>query len=426
MSLVKILVTLPQLIMGGADVRSLNTLQALKMLGYDVSPFIFSFNAKPYFINYLIPYSSLFKHLLNSYLNNYNGKVIVIVTYPQHLYHFLELKKVSSMNISVLWLPGGNDFCCPLHTEVCPKSALNSSYGCAYNVSFFFTKCTLHMLHLRKFSVYHSLIWPCLRYKVIRCLDGLLASRGIYVKGCEHLGYEKCYYVGFGINTEMFKHRDKEHTMEMLPNLSKHILWGNFYDLLESIRRGEGIVIGYIGAAEPWWKNVETLLLAFKRLHYQALSSIKHRIWLLIVGRSTNKLFTFLNALNEYVKKNIVIMSRLNHEIIPYIYNIVDIFVNPSYLDSLEFNTLEALASGNIVLASNRGSIDDLKYFNINVLKFEPSSNSLTKLLMDVLHSLESLKKTFLIESNRIREIFGLEAYAYRLKKVLDRYIKRT
>ena len=91
---VKILVTLPQSIVGGADVSSINTFQALRMIGYDVSPLIFPYRAKPHFVNYLKRSNLLLKSALNNYLNSYS-KVIVIATYLHPLYHILDLKRLA-------------------------------------------------------------------------------------------------------------------------------------------------------------------------------------------------------------------------------------------------------------------------------------------------------------------------------------------
>ena len=418
---VKILVTLPQSIVGGADVHSINTFQALRMIDYDVSSLIFPFKAKPYFVNYLGHNDLLLKFVFNNYLSSYS-KVIAIVTYPHFLYHLLNLKKVSPSKFIVLWLPGGNDFCCPLHTEICPESVLNSSYGCMHSTTFFLTKCIPHMLHLRRFSVYHSLIWLNLRRKVFKYLDGLLASRIIYIKGCKYIGYDKCHYVGFNIDTEAFKPRNKDEAIKILSILSKHLLWGNLDSLLRSVRENNGIVIGYVGATKPWWKNLKTLILAFKKLSHM---SVSHRTWLLIVGRSNSELLTLLNTMPEAVRKKIVVMDRISYKEVPHIYNFIDIFVNPSLLDSLEFNTLEALASGSIVLASSRGSIDDLRhYYGIDVLRFEPNPDSLAILLKTVLFDLEGFKKMFLIRCESIRKFIGLKAFAFRLKDVLDKYVE--
>jgi len=61
----KTLVILSQSIVGGADVMSINTYQALRIVGYDVSPLIFPFKAKPYFINYLKHPDLLLKSIFN-------------------------------------------------------------------------------------------------------------------------------------------------------------------------------------------------------------------------------------------------------------------------------------------------------------------------------------------------------------------------
>ncbi|MEM1661260.1 MAG: glycosyltransferase [Candidatus Bathyarchaeia archaeon] len=419
----KILVTLPQSIVGGADVRSINTLQALRMMDYDTSPLIYPFKAKPYFVNYLNHHQLFLKAMFSNYLSDYN-KVVAIVTCPQFLYHLLDLKKVSPSKIVVLWLPGGNDFCCPLHTEVCPESILNSSYGCVYSAAFFLKKCVSHMLRSRRLSVYHLLIWPNLRYKAFKYLDGFLASRSIYIKGCKYVSYEKCHYVGFGIDINIFKPRSKEDAIIFLTNLLKYVLWGNLDNLLKDVKENDGIVIGYVGATEPCWKNLETLILAFRKL-FSYSTSMSHRTWLLIVGRSTSKLLSLLNAVPEPVRKRIVVMDRISYKKVPFVYNLIDIFVNPSLLDSLEFNTLEALASGDIVLASSRGSIDDLRYYyGIDVLRFAPNPDSLATLLENVLLDIENFKKIFMLRCENIRKFIGLKAYALRLKNVIDKYIK--
>lgn len=424
MTSTKILVTLPSLLVGGADVRSVNAFYALKMMGYDTSGLSLSFDMGNYFISYIKSIRNILSQKINTFLTNYD-RVIILVTYPQYLYHILDLKETVGSSISVLWYPGGNDFCCALHTEVCPRSPLRSSYGCAYDLAFFLAHCIPHMLSLKKIGIYNLLIWANLRHKVLSYLDGFLASRSIYIKGCKLIDYKRCYFVGFGINTDLFKPVDKEKTTKIIAGLTDKVLFGDLNCFIESVRDGNGKVIGYVGAAEPWWKNVETLILAFNRLmrENKLPFTLKRETWLLLACRSAVKLLPLVREMPDFLKKKVIIMDRVDYKKVPYIYNLIDVFVNPSYLDSLEFNTLEALSSGNIILASNRGSIDDLlKFFGINVLKFEPNSVSLSNLLEMTLLDIDNLKKMFLSVSQKARSSIGLEAFGLRLKNAIEHF----
>jgi len=435
-------------IAGGADVNSINLAKALHKLGYSVIYLRQCFNCNkmniirlPYiqiempsktanhmFLSFMQKDDvELLRDFLAKILDNRKIKhIIVIANNIISLYHLLFIKNLSLFKdkMSVIWYPGGNDLTCPLHTEVCPFSnSYTKTYGHQYTYDFFITKCLPHILQTRGLTAYHIIMWPYLRNKIINNIDGILARRSVYIEGCKYLNFNKCYYVGFGIDTEIFKPRNK---MEVMRNIIKKDymqminnaqVFGNFYGLVNDILNNhDTTVIGYIGSTEPWWKNTTLLLNTFKNI-----AKSNNNVKLLIIGRHTKSLLPVLEKIPNDIIDKITIIERIPHKYIPLLYNLVDIFINPSLLDSLEVNTLEALASGNITLASKKGCIEDLKYLGINsVITFYPDENSLSSALEVVLSDIVSYRDRALREIQQIHKQLSIVAFGRRLEDAIN------
>jgi len=144
-------------------------------------------------------------------------------------------------------------------------------------------------------------------------------------------------------------------------------------------------------------------------------------VFLLIVARGANSLIPLISKLPEKSRRRIVVFDSVPHIYIPAFYNLVDIFVNPSLLDSLEVNTLEAMVSGNIVLASNRGCINDLKYLGIeSYITFEPNKPSLYTALIKLLENFELYRAEMLRHLDDTRQKLSLYSFGRRIMKALN------
>jgi glycosyltransferase involved in cell wall biosynthesis len=348
----------------------------------------------------------------------------VISADPISLHYWIYVKKKlvrDGYNVKVLWRPGGNELTCPLHTEVCPISnSYTGTYGHYTSITTFFSKCIPHIIKSRGLNIYHVILYPLLRKEIIKYVDGILASRSVYIEGCKLLGLRKCKFIGFGLDTEIFTPREKDEAIRRLSDNYGYIVtrnvWGDFDPFLSEIRDRKSITLGFIGAAKPSWKNIELLIKVFNdvSVHYD-------NIFLLIVTREANSLMPLISKLSEKSRRRIAIFNGVPHIYISPFYNLIDVFVNPSLLDSLEINTLEALASGNIVLASNRGCINDLKYLGIeSYITFEPNKSSLHIALTKLLKNFDPYRTETLRQLDNVRQKLSLYSLGRRIMKALN------
>jgi len=432
--------------MGGADARTYYTFKALSYYNHNVVYLILCTNCDS--INILhrygiieIPIKRLYIHSFN-FLSIDNVTVLiktvkalqfllkeyrdlyVIVGDPISLHYWIYAKKLlmkEGYNVRVLWHPGGNELTCPLHTEVCPFSnSYTRTYGHCTSPSTFFSRCIPHIVKSRGLSIYHIILYPLLRREIIKYVDGILASRSVYIEGCKMLGLKNCKFVGFGIDTEVFVLREKNEVIKKLSDNYEHIIvrniWGNFDSFLSNVRDKKIITLGFIGATKPSWKSSELLIKVFNDI------SIRYDdVFLLIVAREANSLIPLISKLPEKSRRRIVVFDSVPHIYIPAFYNLVDIFVNPSLLDSLEVNILEAMVSGNIVLASNRGCINDLKYLGIeSYITFEPNKPSLYTALIKLLENFDLYRAEMLRHLDDTRQKLSLYSFGRRIMKALN------
>jgi glycosyltransferase involved in cell wall biosynthesis len=356
-------------------------------------------------------------------LRNYKN-IYVILNDPISLHYWIRIKrklKENGYNINFIWVPGGNELTCPLHTEICPYSnSYTKTYGHSVSAFFFFTKCIPHIIEARGLSIYHLALYPYLREEIIKYIDGILATRTVYIEGCKLLGLKKCKYIGFGIDTDTFTPREKDEVVRKLFDVYEYVktknIWGNFDFLLSEVSNNKPIILGFIGAARPLWKNVELLIKVFKDISKQY-----ENIYLLVIAREANTLLSLLSSLPGEIHKKIVVFNGIPHTYIPLFYNLIDIFINPSLLDSLEINTLEALVSGNFVLASDRGCINDLRYLGIeSYLIFEPNKVSLLNTLTQLLKNFDLYRMEATNSLGHVRQILSLNSYGRRMVKALN------
>ncbi|MCC6056419.1 MAG: glycosyltransferase [Desulfurococcaceae archaeon] len=439
-----------QTYMGGADASAYYIFEALSRQGYTAIYLILCTNCKSVRIQeqnrsqivevplkHLHIYSFNFMSIKNTNtltksieklqtllkLRNYKN-IYVIVKDPISLHYWIHTKrklKKNNYNINLLWVPGGNELTCPLHTEICPYSnSYTKTYGHSISASFFFTKCIPHIIKTRGLSIYHLTLYPYLRKETIKYIDGILATRTVYIEGCKLLGLKKCKYIGFGIDTDIFTPREKDEVVRKLSDVYEYVktknVWGNFDFLLSEASNNKSIILGFIGATRPLWKNVELLIKVFKDISKQY-----ENIYLLVIVREAPILSSLLYGLPKEIHKKIVVFNGIPHIYVPLFYNLIDIFINPSLLDSLEINTLEALVSGNFVLASNRGCINDLRYLGIeSYLIFEPNKVSLLNTLTQLLKNFDYYRMEMIKSLDHVRQILSLNSYGRRIVKALD------
>jgi len=382
-----------------------------------------------YFLNYLGQDNIKLLNTLNRELLRIDNAITFIACDPISLFYLLRFRKnaertLHETKIKIFWCPGGNELTCPLHTEVCPytNSSIAKPYGHATTSHFFISKCVPHILRSRGMNVYHLSLWPWIRNEIAKNVDGILAKRSVYLEGCRLIGLDKCAYIGFGIDTEKFEPRSRRDVVadsEFIEVLHTRTIHGDIFKLLESVEKNQDIVIGYVGAVRPKWKNVELLLYTFNKI------ARKHsNIRMLIVARDAHLLKHMLKTFREDTLNGIVIVDAMPYTKIEKIYNIVDIFINPSLLDSLEINTLEALSSGNIVLASNRGCINDLNHLGVNIVKFEPTPNSLLIVLESVMKDIDLYRDMYKENLNVVRRILSINAFGNRILKALTMFLQ--
>jgi len=379
-----------------------------------------------YFLNYLGQDNIKLLNTLNRELLRIDNAITFIACDPISLFYLLRSRKnaertLRETKIKIFWCPGGNELTCPLHTEVCPytNSSIAKPYGHATTSHFFISKCVPHILRSRGLNIYSLSLWPWIRSEITKNVDGILASRSVYLEGCKLLNLDKCAYIGFGIDTEKFTPRNKRDVFsdgELIKLLHSRTIYGDISKMFESVEKNQDIVIGYIGATDPKWKNIELLLKTFNKIARRY-----DNIRMLIVARNAYLLKHMLNTFREDILNRIVIVDSIPYIKIEKIYNIIDIFINPSLLDSLEVNTLEALSSGNIVLASNRGCIDDLNYLGINLVKFEPTLNSLLTVLENVIKDLDLYRDMYMKNLNIARKALNLDTFGKRILRALRR-----
>lgn len=113
-----------------------------------------------------------------------------------------------------------------------------------------------------------------------------------------------------------------------------------------------------------------------------------------------------LNQLKELIdelklKDKFIFMDYLPHdsELLPKIYQAADLFVMPSFFETQSIVTLEAMASGLPIVASNSGALPELVENNINGFLFE--KNNPTNL---------GEKAVLILKNSKIREEMGRES----------------
>jgi glycosyltransferase involved in cell wall biosynthesis len=111
-----------------------------------------------------------------------------------------------------------------------------------------------------------------------------------------------------------------------------------------------------VGTVEPR-KNLSLLLKAYSRLP----AGFKKEIKLVLVGKKGWINQTFFEEIKELgIAGDITFTGFVPTEELPYIYNLADLFVYPSFYEGFGLPVLEAMACGTPVIVSNRSSLPEV------------------------------------------------------------------
>ena len=138
----------------------------------------------------------------------------------------------------------------------------------------------------------------------------------------------------------------------------------------------------FVGTLEPR-KNITRLLKAFDRLktkknilHYLVLAG--HKGWLY------EEIFKTYNKLKN--RRFVLFIDYVNHNDLPIIYNLSDIFLYPSLYEGFGLPLLEAMACGSPVISSNTSSIPEVvgdAGILVNPKSIDEVSNAIYEVIMD-------------------------------------------
>lgn len=112
----------------------------------------------------------------------------------------------------------------------------------------------------------------------------------------------------------------------------------------------------YLGTIEPR-KNVEGLILAFEEFKKRKESPYK-----LVIAGKPGWLYQDVYRLASHspYKRDIIFTGFIPSEDKPYLYNLADLFVYPSFYEGFGFPPLEAMASGIPVITSHISSLPEV------------------------------------------------------------------
>ena len=115
-------------------------------------------------------------------------------------------------------------------------------------------------------------------------------------------------------------------------------------------------VIGIIKSLEPYY-GIDNIIRSFKLIS-QKYQSMNLRLMIVGDGSQREKLNRITNELNLTGK--VIFTGRISQDQVPAMHNQIDIFVNPSYRESLGVSVLESSACEVPVIVSNVGGLPEV------------------------------------------------------------------
>ena len=162
------------------------------------------------------------------------------------------------------------------------------------------------------------------------------------------------------------------------------------------------------------YKNIDKIIQAFSIL--KKTKKIPHS--LVIVGRDHNNNLKYLETLTENLGlgKWVYFRKQISYETLPVYYKYADLFVFPSQIESFGLPTLESMASGTPVIASNRTSIPEI-VGDAGLIVNPDNINELANAIFEVLKNKKLREKLIQKGSARVKD-FSWEKTAQQTLKV--------
>jgi glycosyltransferase involved in cell wall biosynthesis len=230
-------------------------------------------------------------------------------------------------------------------------------------------RANLGLRHIERSEKMTYLLFPALsmteRVYLKRCRNIIFVSE--YIRGLFEatFGSPECSRVIHnGVDTSMFKPRDREECLERFPEL----------DGLEDILLFSGRMIAL--------KGLDTAIAAFSRI---VRDTNAH---LVLAGVGNFEPWRRMLQENGVPEPRYVFLSQVPYRKMPYLYPLASAFVLPSYSESFPMTVLEAMASGLPVIASRVGGIPEMIRDKQDGCLFEPGNplalaDGVIKLLSD-------------------------------------------
>jgi len=191
----------------------------------------------------------------------------------------------------------------------------------------------------------------------------------------------------------VFPVTDDLYNLTIKRNVNNKILSPNFVDLSKfvdlkkDIDSRKKITVLYVGRFEEE-KGIKILLNAIK-----SLSEIDKKVEFLMVGDGSLNKWIQDFILNKNVK-NVKLLGKFDHEEMPKIYSLADIFILPSYTEGSPAALLEAMSCGLACIATEVGECKKIIINNQNGLLIPPAdADLLSSAIKSLVNDKELLKK---------------------------------
>lgn len=144
-------------------------------------------------------------------------------------------------------------------------------------------------------------------------------------------------------------------------------------DCIQNVKESKVVKILYCGRLARK-KGIHVLLKAISLLKSNKTISEELRVEIVGEGQEYNNLLTLVDELN--LNDNVVFTGYLEQSLVYEKMREADIMVIPSLEEPFGLVSVEAMASGAVVIASNAGGLKEIIVHNENGLLFEPNDES--------------------------------------------------
>lgn len=169
----------------------------------------------------------------------------------------------------------------------------------------------------------------------------------------------------------------------------------------------------YIGSLSPR-KNLPCLIKAFRKLKKQ--TDLQHK--LVIGGGKKWKADEIIKTVDGEMKKDIIFTGHIDDQDVPFLYNLADLFVYPSFYEGFGLPILEAMACNCPVICSNTSSM--LEVGGDAAIYFNPYNyKELTEKIIKVLKDKELKNQLITLGQKNILK-FSWKKTAYKILNLLN------